>query len=276
MTGALAHFGPRRRVYPSFFAKAFQRELAYKFEYFIGVFNGLLFMFIFTSLWEAVYAGPTAATGGTAFTREGIITYAVYAMLVRISMTQEESGIPAKVRSGEIAMDMIKPVNYMLMTLAETGGGTLFHWVTRVAPIFAVALFAFDAWPPSDPLNWLMLGVSWVFGYLIFFYLNFAFALLAFWFVETFSFQLMKFGLFTLFAGGIVPIDFFPDWLQPVIAFLPFPSIIYVPTALFIGHIPAAEAGSLIGVQVAWTVGLGLLCRVMWGMGQRKLIVQGG
>jgi ABC-2 type transport system permease protein len=271
-----ARFGPRRPVYVAFFAKAFQKELAYRFEYFVGVFNGLLFIFIFTSLWKAVYAGNAAAAAEAPFSQEAIIAYAIYAMLIRISMTQEDLGIGGKVRDGSVAMDLIKPVNYLLMNFAEALGQTAFHWVTRVGPIFAVTLFFFDARPPTDPAVWGMTALSWILGYLIYFFVNFSFALLAFWFVEVFSFQLMKFGLFSIFSGGIIPIDFFPAWLQPMIAWLPFQYIIYVPTSIFIGHIDGAAAWSLIGTQAIWAVGMGLLCRGMWKMGQRKLVVQGG
>ncbi len=268
-------FGPGQPVYLSFMKKSFQKQLAYKFEYFVGVFNGLLFIFVFTSLWSAIYSNPQAVAG-LAFNRAQIISYAVFAMMFRISMTMEDNEVASKVRTGAISIDLIKPVNYFLMLLSEALGQTAFHWFTRVAPILVICLLSFDVSLPDAAANYALAAVAWVLGYAILFMINFLFSLLAFWFMETFSFQLMKFGMFTLFSGGIVPIDFFPDWIRPFIDFIPFQYILYVPTALFIGHIQGMDAIRLIVLQFAWVAFLGLISWWMWSAAQRKLVVQGG
>lgn len=268
-------FGPVKPVYVNFALKSFQTQIAYRFEYFIGVVNGLLFIFIFTSLWNAIYKNPQAAED-TPFDKDKMIAYAVFAMIIRISMTMEELGVGRRVRSGDISLDLIKPVSYSLMLFSEAFGQTVFHWVSRAAPILVFSLWAFDVAMPDKASNYALLAVSWAMGYVILFFVNFAFALLAFWFLETFSFQLMKFGLFTVFSGGIVPIDFFPDWIRPMISLLPFQYILYVPTSVFIGHAEGARAAELVGPQAAWVVILGGLCQIMWRAAGRKLVLQGG
>lgn len=275
-SSAAVDFGSPKPLYLTFAMKSFQKQLAYKFEYFVGILNGLLFIFIFTSLWKAIFAHSAKEAVGTGFDREKIIVYAVYAMIIRISMTMEDNEIGRKVRSGDISMDLIKPVNIFVMNLSECFGQTLFHWVTRVVPILIVSLLFFNAAPPTDPANYLLAAMAWTMGYLILFMINFSVALLAFWFVEVFSFQLMKYGLITLFGGAILPIDFFPDWAQPFIAYIPFQYIYYVPTALFIGHIQGMAAIKLILIQTAWVVLLAVICNFMWRAGKKKLVVQGG
>ncbi len=268
----------RRNVYLNFAAKSFQKQLAYKFEYFVGVLNGLLFIFVFTSLWKGIYEHSTssAIAEGVSFSKEQMQTYAVYAILFRISMTMDDNSITQKVRTGAISMDLIKPVNFFFMSLSENLGQTMFHWFTRVIPVLMVTLVMFEAPLPTGISNYALAMVAWVFGYLIMVTLNFAVGLLAFWFIETFSFQLMKYGLITLFSGGILPIDFFPEWLKPTVAMLPFQYILYVPTSIFIGHIDGGAALSMIALQGVWVALLGLICFTMWRAGQKKLIVQGG
>ena len=262
-------------LYINFAGKSFQQQLAYKFEYFIGVFNGLLFIFIFTSLWQAIFESSPVA-GTTGFTLQKITAYAIFAMIIRISMTQDDVSTIAKIRSGAISMDMIKPMNYFTMLLAECLGQTLFHWATRVFPIFMVCLLAFEISIPSSPWLWTMFSVVWLLGYMLQFMLNFIFAMIAFWTVETFSFKLMKYGLFTIFSGGIIPIDFFPEWLMPFINILPFQYILYLPTSIIIGHISGDIAINMIAIQFCWVIGMGFMCWKMWTSGSRKLVVQGG
>lgn len=271
----LSGFVPFQSLYLKFAMKSFQKQLAYKFEYFVGVFNGLLFIFIFTSLWRAIYSSSEAAPA-SGFSLNGIIAYAIFAMIIRISMSMEDMSTISKVRTGAISMDLIKPMNYFAMLLAESLGQSMFHWFTRVFPILVICLFAFDVSMPIETSNYLLFGVAWVFGYSIMFMINFLFGLIAFWTVETFSFQLMKYGMFTLFAGGIIPIDFFPAWAMPVVDMIPFKYVLYVPTALFIGHIGGDEAYALIALQLAWVAALGLASWLMWSVAQRKLVVQGG
>ncbi|MDH4183421.1 MAG: ABC-2 family transporter protein [Nitrospinota bacterium] len=266
---------PALTLYLKFALKAFQKQLAYKFEYFVGVANGLLFIFIFTSLWKNIFDTSKAAAD-ISFSRQGMISYAVFAMIIRISMSQDDLGVMGKVRSGQIALDMIKPYNFFGATLAENIGGTMFHWFTRAMPILAVCMIFTSVTMPRDPVNYLLLILAWTLGYLIYFMVNFLFALLAFWIVETFSFQLMKYGMFTLFSGGIIPLDFFPDMVRPIVAWIPFMSVLYVPTAVFIGHLQGAQAAGFILFQAGWVVALGICCALTWRAARKKLIIQGG
>lgn len=267
--------GSAKPVYLNFALKTFQSQAAYKFEYFVGVFNGLLYVFIFTSLWLAIYSS-LADGADTPFTRTGIISYAVFAMICRISMTMEDTEIASRIRSGDIAMDMTKPVNFFLMNLSQTAGVTMFHWFTRVIPILLVCFFSFDLDVSVGPARMIAATAAWIMGYMIFFMMNFAFALLAFWFVETFSFQLMKYALLNLFSGAVVPVDFFPAWMRPFMDILPFQYILYTPTAVFTGHLQWQETLRLMSLQAVWIVILGFVCNIMWRSARRKLVVQGG
>jgi ABC-2 type transport system permease protein len=267
--------GPFTNLYLKFAMKSFQKQLAYKFEYFVGVLNGFLFIFIFTSLWRAIYEGAES-TVDTGFNLNSIIAYAIFAMVIRISMSMDDMSTIGKVRSGAIALDLLKPMNYFLMMLSESLGQSMFHWFTRVIPILAVCLILFDVSMPVSVAHYALFFAAWGLGYFIMFMINFLFGLIAFWTIETFSFQLMKYGLYTLFAGGIVPIDFFPDWARPVADILPFKYVLYVPTSFIIGHIGGVEALKLLAIQALWVVGLGVMSWMMWSAARRKLVVQGG
>jgi len=79
-----------------------------------------------------------------------------------------------------------------------------------------------------------------------------------------------------LLGGIILPIPFFPDWLQPVLLALPFRGIMDTPIRLYLGHIPPGDAWMAIGQQWLWIVGLILLGRLAVARGTRRLVVQGG
>lgn len=274
--GAIGALAPLVSPYHLFAIKSFRKQLAYRFEYFVGMLNGLLFIFIFTSLWRSIYANSSIDQSQLPFDSDSIISYAIYAMIIRISLTQDESPIPTKVRAGLISLDMIKPINFIVMSFAEALGHTMFHWVARSIPIFIVTLIFFDARAPFE-LDRIAIGAfSMALGYLILFFINFCFAALSFWFIENFSFQLMKFGLITLFAGGIAPIDFFPRALQGLIRWIPFQHIIYTPTTILIGAKSISESLEALLIQSGWVLTLALCGALMWRFGQHKIVSQGG
>ena len=122
-------------TYLKLVSKSFQKEFAYRVEFFIGILNGLLFIFIFTSLWKAIYNSPISASLGPAFNMQTIISYAVYAMIIKISFTMDDEETVQRVRTGDIGLFLIKPFNYFFMNLSECIGQSLFHFIARGIPL---------------------------------------------------------------------------------------------------------------------------------------------
>jgi ABC-2 type transport system permease protein len=88
--------------------------------------------------------------------------------------------------------------------------------------------------------------------------------------------MLFKYALFTFFSGGIVPIDFFPEFLKPLANILPFQYMLYFPTVILTGRVPMAEVSSIIISQLMWILIMGVICSLMWSAGKKKLVIQGG
>ncbi len=263
-------------TYLKFVSKSFQKEFTYRIEFLMGILNGLLFVFIFTSLWKAIYSSPVSASLGTAFNKQTIISYAIFAMIIKISFTMDDEYTVQRVRTGDIGLFLIKPFNYYFMNLSECIGQSLFHFIGRGIPLLVLSILIFDIDLPTNISLYLVFFSSALLGYGILFSINFIIALLSFWFIEIFSFQLMKYGMFMLFAGGMLPIDFFPDAMQPLISFLPFKYTLYVPTSIFIGHFSKELIFSQIFIQIVWLVALYFFSTLMWNSAEKKLVIQGG
>jgi len=254
---------------------SFQRQVTYRFDCFVGILNGFLYVFIFTSLWKALYSQfDTREHNG--FSLQAIIAYAVMAMAIRISFSMDDSIVYKKVQDGSIATDIIKPVSFFFMNLAENIGHSLFHILARTFPIVVISIFMYNISISVKPSRLLLFFFSALFGYLLLSMLNFIVGLFAFWFIEIFPFMLFKYALFTFFSGGIVPIDFFPESLKPLLNFLPFQHILYSPTIILIGKVYMTEVPRILITQLVWVVVMGIICHFMWYTGKKKLVIQGG
>ena len=62
-------------TYLKFISKAFQRSIAYKLEYYTGLMNAFLYIFIFTSVWQTVAKESPGALG--TWSGETLVSYAI-------------------------------------------------------------------------------------------------------------------------------------------------------------------------------------------------------
>jgi ABC-2 type transport system permease protein len=113
------------------------------------------------------------------------------------------------------------------------------------------------------PTFWLSL----VMGHLVSFMLAYALGLLALFFQEVFSVYNIYYIPMLFLSGQLVPIGVFPEWLQALSRYLPFQYTVALPTEVFMGRVPESLAWQGIGIQVAWTVSLYLLAKVLWRKG---------
>jgi ABC-2 type transport system permease protein len=89
------------------------------------------------------------------------------------------------------------------------------------------------------------------------------------------AFQWIYQKLAFILGGLLIPLDFYPGWLQNICRALPFSSITYAPARLFVSPSISAFAG-VFGLQIVWIVILGLLLTFTYKRSLTQLTVNGG
>lgn len=112
--------------------------------------------------------------------------------------------------------------------------------------------------PASFP--WTILSV--LLAFLMNFYVNYTIGLTSFWLVQSGGIRNAFMLVSGIFSGALIPLDFFPHWLQMIQFFLPFQYLAYLPAMVFTGHysLGGLELSSeqAVGIQaVAMLVTLG-------------------
>ena len=79
-----------------------------------------------------------------------------------------------------------------------------------------------------------------------------------------------------LLSGLIIPLAFFPEPWDTVARALPFASMLQLPVDIFVGAASGSEIVAVLAVQAAWAVILLGLGRVVLAAGTQKLVIQGG
>jgi ABC-2 type transport system permease protein len=189
-----------------------------------------------------------------------------------------------QVRDGGVAYELLRPLDlyayWSMRTLARRISSTSLRCVPIVVVAGVVLPWAgLEAWRLAPP-DGLAAGALFAVAMLVAIALGCAITMLVhvsllFTISGDGVARLMP-ALVTIFSGMVVPLPLFPDWAQPFLALLPFPSLADVPYRVYTGDIPTSEALPAIAFGALWTAVLVASGRWLLARGQRALVVQGG
>lgn len=256
-----------------FISMAFQRQAAYRVEYFTGILNAFLYIFIFTSIWKALI--PEGGSMG-GLDRSHMIAYAVLGTIIKVTFARNDSLLGNRVKTGEIAVDLMKPYSIPFMLFCDTVGTSLFHFLARAVPLLIFSIFFFDIRLPLDGAVLMAFFPVLLFSFALFFLLSLFISSMAFFFVEVFPFWIFYYALITLASGAIIPIDFFPDLFKDLVLATPFPYLFYFPTMILIGKFTVFSYPQLLLQYAMQLMVMGVLCGSAYYLGLRKLSIAGG
>jgi ABC-2 type transport system permease protein len=262
----------RIEPYLEFARKAFAREATYRMEVFTNVGSLLVRLYLMKMVWTALYAQNTAPAG---VPLHAIITYTTIALLM--SLVLEIDGtrlIRDRVREGSIATDLMKPINLPLYFFSDGFGQTLLH-AMLIVPALALALFIVHIDVPSPPVL-IAFAFSFALGYIVNFLMNFLMNTIAFWTLETFAIQLIVRWVSDILGGQIVPLIFFPGFLQKIVLALPFAAVYSTPLLIYVGTIPPSSYLAAFATQLAWGGGFAIIATFVWRGALKRVVVQGG
>jgi ABC-2 type transport system permease protein len=262
----------RIEAYVEFAKKAFAREATYRMEVFTNIGGLLVRLYLMKMVWVALYAQNTAPAG---VPLHAILTYTVVALLMSLILELDPTRlIRDRVREGTIATDLMKPINLPLFFFSDGFGQMLLH-ALLIIPALLLALFIVRIDVPP-PLALATFALSFVLGYVVNFLLNFLMNAVAFWTLETFALQLIVRWISDVLGGQIVPLIFFPGFLQRIVLALPFAAIYSTPLLIYVGTITPDQYLRALALQLLWGAVFGVASVVVWRGALKRVVVQGG
>ncbi|MDQ3823916.1 MAG: ABC-2 family transporter protein, partial [Actinomycetota bacterium] len=181
-----------------------------------------------------------------------------------------------RVRSGDIAVDLYRPLDLQAAGLAQDLGRAFYQLLFRALPPFALGALLFDLTAPSEPLRWLALALSITLAVVVSYGIRFVFNLLAFWVLDFRGPYVIALAVNLVLSGLAVPLVFFPGGLGDALRLLPPAATLQSPIDVYLGtEIDGSTIGTL-ALQAFWAVAVLALGRVVLAAGTRKLVVQGG
>lgn len=250
---------------------SFQRQIAYRTANLAGLFTNVFFL-LFRGFALSAPFDHRADIGG--LSRTDTLTYATVSQALLMVIPQwGRVQVAEDVRRGQIAMDLCRPLSYPAMFFARRVGVSMaylfvlrFPWVMLTG-----ALIGFLS-PPYAPLGVLLLSIF--LGALITNGVLFLIEVSAFWMENERGVRYIAMGLGAVLSGLLMPLDFYPEWVQQISHWLPFEHGLYTPVRLWLGHVEQVETA--LAWQGAWATVMIGLCFGVFHLGTRKLTIHGG
>lgn len=248
--------------------------LTYRFEVFATLLTRYIQIVATVFLWQCVYASKSSIKG---MTKEQMITWTVLAAgLSIIFTTQVQNEIRRGVVKGDIAVELIKPCNLMGMYFAQDIGSMAVNIVMRFVPTVILGGITFGIMLPVNPANLVLCIISIIAGYVITWLLFAITGAFAFWAMELGNMTWAVSTMISILSGNLVPLYFFPESVQRVLAWLPFQYTYQTPLALYVGKITWSEGIEQIIIQVFWIALLFGVLSFLWSKIRKNILVQGG
>ncbi len=250
----------------------FKQQIQFKWNLLFQIIGDWMRLYIKVCIWQALLLAGTEAKADF----KSLAAYSVAASLVIIlTNSHVASDLSDRVRSGMIAVDLIRPVSLKWYFFFQQIGENLFHLFFE--GIF-IAVLSWLIWKlPLPGVHTVIPSlICLIFGVLIMFYIQYTIGLLVFWMKDGTYTRMITDALFVLFSGIEIPLWFYPEWLRAVSHCLPFRFVVFEPIKVWLGQVEYKEIVWIVFMQILWLLILSWLERRLWQHIKNSIEIQGG
>lgn len=262
------------RLFFELVQRAFQRQLTYRAAMLAGLLTNIFFGVLRASVLIALYGARTEVAG---MSIQDAVTYTALsqATIAYLSIFGWYD-LMNSVNSGEVAADLLKPLNYFRFWLAQDLGRAIVAFFWRGVSIILLYALFFEITVPQRLGQWVALILALLLSWFLSFGWRFLVNLAAFWTPNARGVGRFAFGIAWVLSGFFLPLRFFPDWFITLCHFTPFPSMVNTIIEIYLGLLTGPALWLALAVQLGWAFALALVSQLILRAGVRHLVVQGG
>jgi ABC-2 type transport system permease protein len=254
--------------------QAFRLQMTYRAANLAGLATNFFFGLLRAAVLVALYGERSTVSG---MSLQAAVTYtglsqATIACLMFFGWWE----VMDAVNSGDIAADLLRPIDYWAHWLARDLGRAAASFLMRALTIMIAYAIAFDIVVPQSVGQWLLLALSLLLSIVVSFSWRFLVNLAAFWSPNARGVGRLAFGLSWFLSGFLMPLRFFPDWFTRLCRWTPFPSMVNTVIEVYLGTLDGQGLLRALLAQVLWFALLTAACKLVLRAGVRRLVIQGG
>jgi len=224
------------KKYLTLFRINWQNSLQYRFSLVIYLAGYSLYIWVLLYLWSAVYhEGNTVGS----YTLSQLTTYYLLQLMINsVIFSYISWDVIDNIKDGHFSNFLIKPLDYFHYWFTVNLSGKILEAFFVIIAVGLISLlfggyFAF----PGQWITLLYFLISVILGIVLAFEMDFCVGMITFWLTQVRTFKYMLQTLILFFAGAMLPLDLFPDFLMKVSDILPFRYLVFFPISLYLGKV---------------------------------------
>lgn len=261
---------PSLRAIRALLALNYGISLQYRAQGVLWMINGTVPLIMMLIWLQLAKGGPIGGYDATTFAQ-----YFLFMFLARQSTpTWVIYLMDRGVKNGELTPYLLQPM-HPVWHYASQHWGELMARLPIILPILAIGLAIADAWSWSllAHLPAFLLGLA--FAWIINFIVHMTVGLIAFWSDNALGYDTVIYQLYIMLGGVVIPVELFPETMQRVLAWTPFPYVLDFPVRVMIGRIEGADMLAGFGIQLFWVAAIGMLFAWGWRKSLRQYSAAG-
>lgn len=253
-------------------------SLQFRLGTFVTLFANLIYLVLVYYLWKAIYASSgTEVVNGMTFSDTMIYLILATALFNFLEMFIVWD-ISRAIQSGQIVLDLLRPMRYRMYTFWSYTGSHLVLFVLTFIPTFIVVMIVTRG-AIHIGLNIVWFLVATLLALLINYNLEMLVAPISLYTESTWGVNIVKETIVLLLSGASIPLAFFPENVRTVVSYLPFRAVYDIPLSILLGKNGSDTWQGLVcllGLQLLWVVILTLAGNIFWNSAVKKITVNGG
>lgn len=243
--------------------------LTYRARVLIWFLQSTAWVVVLPFVWLSIYGDKDTMDG---YSQAMMISYFFFIPVIdSLTISHVESQIQNDIKDGFIVNFTVRPLSYILYQFFVEIG---YKCVGIFPPILAMlAIYPFiKKFLTVADFSWQLLFLIPILflGNLIGFFVASFIGMIAFWTTRA-EWAMHLWWMISGFVGGfIAPLEFFPEKIQNIISYTPFPLLIHTPISIILGNLSTGQILRQIFLGSVWVVVLGILTFWSYKRGIRK------
>ena len=266
------------KAYITYFKLKFISSLQYRSAAWAGIATQFFFGFVYIMVYVAFYE-----SGGNNLPMElpQVVTYLWLnqALLALVNQFTRDQELFKLIKEGGISYELTRPKNLYFMWYFKVIGQRLANVALRFFPLIIVTSLLpnpFHMGGPSSILHFISFIISLSLGTLLVTALTIFYPIITLVTMNEKGIVNIIITIADILSGIVVPIPFFPKFLQVISSFLPFQYISDLPFRLYVGNLSLAEGVFGMCIQLIWIIIFIILGNILMRKNIKKVTVQGG
>ncbi|MFT3922774.1 MAG: ABC-2 family transporter protein [Myxococcales bacterium] len=260
------------RAFPTMLKVGFADAVAYRAEFLVWVLAYTM-PIIMLSLWTAV--AREAPVGR--FDEQGFRAYFMATLVIRLlSGSWVVWEMNMEVRQGTLQKRLLRPVHPLLSYLAENLAAMPMRLIVATPIAVLCVLWLGLGSFSHDPWQLLLVPVAVLGAFLLSFSAMAAIGTLSLFWESSIAVFDLWLGLYTVFSGYVMPLEFFPPGIAELVRGLPFRSMLAFPVEALLGLMTLRACLFDLLLQWFWIACFSALSYFLWKRGMRSFAAYGG